>query len=177
MIGYLTQFGAEQASGLGALGVDGKAFAVQLITFVLALLVLRKWAFKPILKVLQERRETIDSGVRLGELMKKERADLEQQVTAALRDARSTADGIIASSQETAREVAAEIEAKGRAKADGILKEAEDRIAQDTARARQKLEGQLVGLISDVTEAIIDEKVDAKKDAVLIERAMKGSRS
>ena len=38
------------------LGVDGKAFVIQLITFVLAYLVLRRYAFGPILKVLRERR-------------------------------------------------------------------------------------------------------------------------
>ena len=43
-----------------------------------------------------------------------------------------------------------------------------------TARARKQLEGELAGLVADATEAVIDEKIDAKKDAQLIERALKG---
>ena len=39
------------------------------------------------------------------------------------------------------------------------------------------LEKELVGLISDATEAIIEEKVDARKDAQIIERALKGQRA
>jgi len=69
---------------------------------------------------------------------------------------------------------AREAEGKAQDKAAGILKDAEERIKTDTARARKKLEGELVGLISDATEAIIGEKVDAKKDAALIDAALKG---
>jgi len=52
--------------------------------------------------------------------------------------------------------------------------EADSRIKQDTDRARRQLETELVGLVADATEAIIDEKIDARKDAGLIERALKG---
>jgi F-type H+-transporting ATPase subunit b len=164
----------ESSSGLGTLGVDGKAFVIQLITFILAFLVLKRYAFKPIIKVLSERRETIESGVKLGEEMQKERAKLDAQVEKALHEARQEADGIIAGAQDTARQTIRESEDKARDKAAGIIDAAEARIEQDTARARKALEKELVGLISDATEAIIEEKVDPKKDAQLIEKALRG---
>ena len=68
MLNTLTNFG-DSSSGLGALGLDGRALIIQLITFVLALLILKRYAFKPISKVLNERRELIESGVKLGEEM------------------------------------------------------------------------------------------------------------
>jgi F-type H+-transporting ATPase subunit b len=174
MITPVLTFAAESSSGLGALGVDGKDFFVQLLTFVLAYFVLRRYAFAPILKVLQERRDTIESGVKLGEDMQKERAKLDDTIAETLADTRKQADSIIASAQDSARQAIRDAEAKAKEKADGIIAAAEDRIAQDTARARQQLEKELVGLISDATEAIIGEKVDAKKDAALIDRALKG---
>lgn len=173
MIAVPTQF-AESSSGIGALGLDGKAFLIQLITFLLAFWILKKYAFKPILKVLNERRETIESGVKLGEQMRKDQAAFEAKVEEMLHKARQEADAIIAGAQDSGRQAIREAEEKAREKAAGVLAEAEARIAQDTARARKALEKELVGLISDATEAIIDEKVDAKKDAALIERALKG---
>lgn len=164
---------AESSSGLGALGVDGSAFVIQLITFILAFLVLKRYAFKPIIKVLRERRETIENGVKLGEKMKQEEAKLAAKVDEALHEARKEADSIIATAQDSGRQAIREAEEKARAKAEGLVKEAESRITQETARARKQLEKEVVGLISDATEAIIDEKVDAKKDAALIERALK----
>lgn len=170
-----TFFAAESSSGIGALGVDAKALVIQLITFTLAYLVLRRYAFGPILRVMKERRETIEKGVQLGEQMQKQQAELEAKVSKELSEARAQADGIIATANDAARNVVREAEDKARTKADGILAEADSRIAQDTARARTKLERELVGLISDATEAIIDEKVDATKDAALIEKALKES--
>lgn len=172
MSSLLTQFG-DSSSGIGALGIDKKAFIIQLVTFLLAFLVLQKFAFKPILKIMNQRRETIESGVKLGEQMKKDQAELEVKVAEELAKARKQADGIIAQAQDTSRQTIREAEDKARDKAAGILKEADERIATDTKRARKQLEGELVGLISDATEAIIGEKVDAQKDAQLIDRALK----
>lgn len=170
----LTKFG-ESSSGIGALGFDGKSFLIQLITFILAYLVLRRWAFGPITKLLDERRETIERGVKLGEDMQKEKAELEKQVEVQLHEARQEADKLMAGAQETARETVREAEEAARAKADNIVAEAEGRISTETARARKALESELAGLVAEATEAVIDEKVDAKKDASLIEKALKRS--
>lgn len=174
MINLFTQFGAEEAAGIGALGINGGALLIQLVTFLLAYIVLRKFAFKPILKVLQERRDLIESGVNIGEQMKKDQAKLEEKIAQELQDARKEADSIIAAANETSRQTVREAEDKAKAKAANILAEADERIKADTQRARKRLEGELVGLISDATEAIIGEKVDAQKDAQLIDRALKG---
>jgi len=168
----VTKFG-DSSSGLGALGVDGRAFIIQLITFVLAYFVLRRYAFGPIIKVLHERRETIENGVKLGEQMKREQAEMEGKVEKTLHETRVKADSIIAESQDTGRQLVREAEDKARVKAAGIIAAAEDRTKQDIAQARKSLEKELVGLVADATEAIIEEKVDAKKDAQLIERAIK----
>lgn len=174
MVGPNTLFAAESSSGIGALGIDGKAFLIQLVTFVLAFWVLQRYAFKPILKVMEQRRKTIESGVVLGEEMQKKQAELAAQVEETLARARKDADGIIADARDAAKVVGAELEAKAKKRADDLVASAEDRIAQDTKRARTKLEKELVGLVSEATEAIIGEKVDAKKDAALIDAALKG---
>ncbi len=163
---------ADSSSGLGALGVDGKAFVIQLITFVLAFFVLKRYAFKPITKMLDERHQTIEQGVALGEKMKRDEAKLAAAIDEEMAKARKAADGIIAEANSAARDKVRDAEDKARDKAAGVLKDAEERIVADTARARKKLQGELVGLISDATEAIIGEKVDAKKDAQLIDRAL-----
>jgi F-type H+-transporting ATPase subunit b len=171
----LTQFG-DSSSGLGSLGLDGKAFIIQLVTFVLAFLVLKKWAFGPIVKMMNQRRETIEKGVRLGEQMQKDKAELEAKVSDALHKARSDADKIIADAHQTGRQSIAEAEDAARTKADGLIAQASERIKQDTALARKKLEKDVAGLVSEATEAIIHEKVDVKKDASLIERALQENR-
>ncbi len=173
MLNPLSQFGAE-SSGLGALGVDGQAFLIQLITFVLAYFVLRRFAFGPILKILRERRETIEKGVSLGEKMQKDQAKLAEEIEQKLTEARQAADTIIQDAQQAGRQSIREAEETARSKAESILDQAETRISQDTARARKQLEGELVGLIAEATEAILQEKVDSSKDKALISKFLKG---
>lgn len=172
-------FASEAASGgspLDALGVNGKAFLIQLITFVLVLIVLKRFAFKPITRLLAQRRQVIDDGVKMGLEMEKERAKLDTEVKQLMRDARSEADKIISNGQKEAREIIREAEKSGQRKVDTMLADAEARIAEETQQAKRKLEKEIVGMVSDATEAIVEEKVDATKDAKLIDKALKGQK-
>jgi F-type H+-transporting ATPase subunit b len=175
VIEILNQFG-DSSSGLSALGINGSAFLIQLGTFILAFLILRQWAFKPVVRLLQERREIIEKGVNLGEQMKKEQAEMEARVTKELHEARAKADGIIAGAETESKRIVQEAEDKASLKADSLVASAQDRIIQDTLRARKQLEAEVVDLISDATEAIIDEKIDSKKDSALIDKALEKGR-
>lgn len=176
MLQFVTIFGEEASgSGLSALGIDGKALLIQLITFVLALLVLKRFAFKPIVKILNERRETIEKGVELGVQMQKDKAELDAKVAETLKSARTEADKIVSDAHNAGRQAIQEAEDAARAKADGMIAQAQERIKQDTAMARKKLEKDVAGLVAEATEAIIHEKVDARKDAALIESALQES--
>jgi F-type H+-transporting ATPase subunit b len=172
MFSLLTQFG-DSSSGLGALGLNASSFLIQLVTFIIALLILRKWAFKPILKIMNERRDLIEKGVRLGQEMEKEKAELEAKADQKLHEARVKADSIIAAANDTARQSVREAEAKAKAKADGIIASADEAIVQRTAQAKRDLENEMVSLVAGATEAVVREKVDAKKDVDLIKRALK----
>lgn len=180
MIHLLTTFAAENAesaTGIAKLGINGKALLIQLVTFALVYFVLRRFAFAKILDVLQKRRETIESGVRLGEAMQKERAALDVRVKDALKDARKQADSIVADANEAAVSAVRAAEDKAQTKAEAIIAEAHVRTEQDAQRVRKQIEQEVVALISEATEAIIDEKLDDKKDAALISRVLKEQRA
>lgn len=162
------------SSPLDALGVSPKVFVIQLITFVFVFLLLKRFAFGPIGKILAERKNVIDAGVLMGQQMEKKNAELEEKVMVVLRDARTEADKIIANGHQEAREIIREAEKVAQRKGDIILQDAEDRIADETVQAKKRLEKQLIGLVSEATEAIVGEKIDAKKDTQIVERIIKG---
>lgn len=177
MIQFL--FAAEEAgsSGIGALGISPSAFVIQLLTFIFVFALLKKFAFGPIVKMLEERRKVIDEGVKMGTTMAKEREKMEAEVAKVMSEARHDADKVIATAHKEAREVMREAEKTAGRKAETILADAEARIHEETQQARRKLERDIVGLVSEATETIVGEKVDAKKDAALIDKALKGRNS
>lgn len=160
----------------GVLGLNLQAFVIQLVTFLIVLLALRQWAFKPIVKLLNERRETINSGITLGEKMREQEAELEEKVGEELHKAREEADKIIANAEQEARATIQSAEDTARTRAENMINDAKVQIDLETNRQRIALEAELVGLVSEVSEAIIGEKVDDKKDAALIDRAFQGRR-
>lgn len=168
----LTHFG-ESASGPAALGINGQSFLIQLITFILVFLVLRQFAFKPIVKLLNDRHDLIEQGVTLGEKMRVEEAKLADKAAATLQDARQKADRALADADTAARQKVAAAEEVAQKRAEAIVAEAESQVKQASARERKRLEGELIGLVSEVSEAVIHEKVDAKKDATLVAAALK----
>ncbi len=168
------QIMGTSSSGIGALGFSLSSFFIQLITFILAYLVLRKWAFGPILKRLNERRDLITKGVGLGEEMQKEKQSLEDKLAKEVAKARAEADDIISSAADTARETVQNAQGEAAAKAEFILSEAKEQTKQEMVRAKRSLEGEIISLVSDATEVIAGEKIDAKKDAALVSRALSG---
>jgi F-type H+-transporting ATPase subunit b len=170
----VTYAAGHMAEDSSKLGLSLSSLVIQFVTFVLVFLLLKRFAFKPIVKMLEKRRQTIEDGVKLGEKMEKEQERLKEEEARIIREARHQADRIVETGHKEAREVVRDAEKAAKVKADGILAEAEERIAEESEQARRKLEKDIVGLVSEATETIVEEKVDASKDADLIDRAMKG---
>jgi len=173
---FLTHFG-EEASGPAALGISAQAFVIQILTFLIVFLILKKWAFTPIIKMLNERRDVIAQGVTLGEKMRAEKTKLEERVSTLLHDARRQADTLLAEAETEVRSKVQAAEETARQRAQIIMDEASSKLKQDVERERKRLEKEIVNLVSDVSEAVIGQKVDATKDAALIDAALKERRS
>lgn len=162
---------AEEATGIAALGLDPLAILAQAGTFLLLFWVVKRFALNKIVATLEERRKTIDDGVRLGQKMEAEHAKLEETIEEQLRKARNQADKILHDANREAGEVIKAAEAQATEKVDQMIADAHVRIEDDMARARQELEKDILSLVAEATEVIIEEKLDEKKDNNLIQRA------
>src|SRR5690606_31237850 len=105
---------------------------IQLVTFVLAILLLKRFAFKPVVRLLEERRKVIEDGVKLGQKMEREQAKLEETAAKIVREARHEADRIIGDGQKEARDILREAEKTGKRKTDAMLADAEARIQEES---------------------------------------------
>jgi len=176
MMPLIAQFAAaEEESGIAVLGVDPVALLLQLLTFLLLFLLLRKFAFKTIVRILEERRRTINQGVDLGQEMALEKQQLDEQVQKVLHQARLEADKVIAASHQEAGSILKEAEAAAARKADALVADAHAKIEDDIRQAKAALEKEMLQLVAKATERVITEKLDPKKDTNLIERALRSA--
>ncbi|MCL5113515.1 MAG: ATP synthase F0 subunit B [Patescibacteria group bacterium] len=160
------------SSGLGALGVSWSALIIQLVTFILGYLVLRKWAFEPIIRMLSDRKKIIDDGLKLGEDMRKKQEELELRVEEELSKARIKADQIVQDALLEAKEFTLKLEDEANKKSELILADAKEKTKQEMDRAKQKLETELVELITEVSKAFVENQMDSQKDHILVSKLL-----
>ncbi len=166
----------ESAGGIASLGIDPIAILAQAVTFLVLFFIIKKFALEKIVNSLEERRQTIDKGVKLGYEMEAEREKLEEKIEEQLHKTRIEADKIVAQAHQDAGEVLKQAEASAARKVDAMLVDAHAKIEEDMKKAKTELEKDMLNLVADATEVIIGEKLDARKDDSLIKRALAGVR-
>lgn len=165
---------SNSGSGFGAFEINWKSLIFQLITFVLVLLIFKRWILPPINKTLEARRQAVEKGLADAKASEEALAKAEAKVEEILAKARAQADAAIAEAKDAAAGVAAKSEEAAAQRANLIIQEAESRLGDEREKLRLELRAELAGLVADATEKIIHEKLDAKRDMSLIERAIRG---
>lgn len=166
---------AEESEGIAALGLDPMAIGAQLFTFLLLFWIVKKFALSGIVKNLQKRHDDINRGLHLTAELDKQKAELDERVEQILKVARKDADLIIAEAHTESNKVIQTAEESASRKADDILKSAESKIERDIVNARQELKGEMASLITEATEAILNQKLDSTNDRKLVENYLKGA--
>lgn len=169
----LTTFASEQASGIGALGLNVQSFVFQLITFVLVLLVLRKYVYGRLIDTLEARRQAVEDSLDKATAAAKELEETEAKVGQMIETARGEAQDIVALAHKEATAMVEEAELKAGKKAEHLVAQAEARLKQDIEAARKELRHETASLVALATEKVLRQKVGSKADKDLIAQALK----
>jgi F-type H+-transporting ATPase subunit b len=155
----------------GLLTINGTLVA-QLLIFLAMLGVLYRFAWGPLLRILNERRARIQQGVEATERAKQELEAAERERQATLEEARREAQAILDRIAKQGEDLRKELEAKAREQAEGLIAKARAEIQQEREMAVQDLRAQVADLAVMAAGRIIGESLDAKKHRELIERTI-----
>jgi F-type H+-transporting ATPase subunit b len=162
------------SSGLGAFNLNLKDFIFQLITFVIVLLVLRKWVVPKLVQTLAARQATLEKGLKDAKATEEALARAEAKAEEIIAKARTAADEAMAEAKKTAANIIAGGETEASQRAALIVKEAEARLSDEREKLRLQLRKELADLVADATEKVVAEKLDDRHDRSLIESVIKG---
>jgi len=163
----------ESSEGIGALGISLQSIGASAITFLLLFWVVRKFALESIVANLQKREEDINRGLHLSAEMDKQKAELDERIESALAGARKDADAIVAEAHTESGSIIKSAEESAQARAEEIIRAAEGKIEREIAEARVGLKGEMAELITEATESILNQKLDAAADRKLVESYLK----
>jgi F-type H+-transporting ATPase subunit b len=161
-----------QAGLFESLGLDIKQLAINTIAFLILVGILARFVYPALIKAIDGRREAIENSLEAAKKSQEASEDAEKRVEALLADARKDADEIVARSQSEAQAMIAEAEAKAKQRADQLVADARSQLDAEVVKARAALKKDTLKLVAAATEKIVEERLDADKDAKLIESAI-----
>jgi len=152
--------------------IDYKLVIAQAINFTVVLLVLYKFAYNPILKILNDRTERIEKGLKDAEGAQKKMEEITEKEKEVLIEAKKEAQKIISEAESRGEKNQAEMIVEAKGKIDKKIDEAKAKIEDEKKKMLQEVKAEISDLVVLATEKILDEKIDGEKDKELIKSAI-----
>jgi len=152
---------------------DPGLFIWTILTFLVLLAILAKFAWGPLLRALESRQESIRKSLDDARQAKVELERLHAESTEIIRQARLEADAIIVRSRGDAERLREEMRQKARSEADGIVRNAERQIQLETGRALQQIRREAVDLSVMIASKLIQRNLTKEDNERLIEEALR----
>jgi F-type H+-transporting ATPase subunit b len=152
---------------------DPGLFIWTILTFLVLLTLLAKFAWRPLLQALESRQETIEKALDDAQQAKVELERLNQESSLIIAKARQEADAIITRSRGDGERLREELRQKARAEADGIVRSAERQIQAETARALQQIRHEAADLSVAIASKIIQRNITKEDNERLIDETLR----
>lgn len=161
------------AAGAKALGLDGKLLIAQIINFVILVLILRRFVYRPIVGLLESRRTRIAESLSQAEAIDERMKAWEAEYAKRLNEAKSQAAQIIEEAKQAGEESRQKTLAAAQAESKRLLERVQTQLAAEKERLLAEVKQEVGQLVVAATAKIIDKKLDLTTDRSLIEQAVK----
>ncbi|MBC8215885.1 MAG: F0F1 ATP synthase subunit B [Candidatus Marinimicrobia bacterium] len=152
---------------------DPGLFIWTILTFLVLLFMLRKFAWKPLLSMLEKREEMIRKSLDDAEQAKLELEQLSQESQEIVDKARTEAQNIVSDGKSTAEKVKEDILRTARDKADMIVEDAKKQIKSEKDKAIGEIKSEVVDLSLQIANKLIGKNITKSDNQTLIEKSMK----
>ena len=152
---------------------DPGLFIWTIITFLVLLFLLAKFAWKPLLTALESRQDTIRKSLDDAQKAKEELERLQRESAEIIRKAHVDAQSIVGKGRTDAERLGEELRQKAREEADGIIKNAERQIQLETRRAVQEIRREAVDLSVTIASKLLERHVSKADNERLINDTLK----
>ncbi len=145
-----------------------------LVAFAITFFVLRKYAFGPIQKTIEARRDRIRDAIDEADNARTEARELLEQNRAILAQARSESADILAEARKVADAQIARVKEEAEVERQRRLDETRKQIDAETARAIDQIRGEVADLTLEATQRVVGKVLDSADQRRLIDEAIEG---
>ncbi len=162
---------------LETLGIHFPSLAIYLVNFVLVLILLYLFAYKPILKLMDERAERIRESLEAADLARQEAASSQEAIQEQITEARREGQRIMDQTREAADRFRTEEMDKARQEAEAFVERAKADIARERDTALQEVRASFGDLAITAAERVIRSSLDRTAHESLIAQVLEEGES
>jgi F-type H+-transporting ATPase subunit b len=157
-----------------ALGINLGYLLVQIVSFGVLFLILSAWVYRPLVNMLENRRETIQQGIEDARVASEARENAEAEAEKILAAKQSEASEIVRQATARADEVAKEMKAAAETEIAELRKQADVDIEEERNQVLGEVRGQVAALAVAAAQKLIGEALDEKRQRALIDEFFSG---
>jgi F-type H+-transporting ATPase subunit b len=143
-----------------------------IVCFLIALWVLKRYAFGPIQKLIDQRQQTIQQSYEDAQKANARAEELLEEHKKLIADARSQAEGILAEARKTRESMEQRMRDETEAERQRRLEETRKEIAAETARALEQIRSEVADLTLEAASRVVGRTLDSERDSELISEAI-----
>jgi F-type H+-transporting ATPase subunit b len=155
-----------------ALGLNLPQLIAQIVNFFVLLIILRLVLYKPILRMLDQRKEKIAEGLNAAEIARAEAATAQANIQQQLDEARKEGQAMVANAQQIATRIQADAREQAARDRDAALERATAEIQLERDRAIADLRGEFADITVKAAERVIRQSLDAPAHQRIIDETL-----
>jgi len=152
---------------------DPGLFIWTIVTFLVLLALLAKFAWRPLLQALESRQERIRNSLEDAERARQELERLQQESAKILQQARIEAESIVTQTRADAERLREELKQKAKDEADNILRNAQQQIQLQTRQAIQQIRHEVADIAVLLASKLLERNIAKEDNARLIDDTLK----
>jgi F-type H+-transporting ATPase subunit b len=155
-----------------ALGLNLPQLIAQVANFIVLLVILRLTLYKPILRMLDERKQKIAEGLNAAEIARAEAAAAQANIQAQLDESRRQGQEIVANAQQIATRIQADAREQSARDREAALERARNEIQLERDRAIADLRAEFAGIAVAAAERVINQSLDRQAHQRIIDETL-----
>ena len=149
-------------------------FFWQILIFIFLVLLLKKFAWKPILDTVNERESSIKDAMSEADKARKEMAAIQESNQKVLKEARAEREALLKDARNTGAEIVAQAKTDAKTEANKIISQAQEAIQNEKRAAVNELKNQVAQISLEIAEKVIDTELANKdKQTQLVDKLLK----
>lgn len=153
-------------------GIQPVLLAAQIVNFLIILFVLKKFFYKPIVKMLDDRKKRIEESLQNADLIEEKLQKTEEKTAEILEKARIQAQEIIQESKTQAQKIFEDATTESRDTAEQILSQAKVEMTKEKETMKKELEKETMTLVSEVVQKVLGKTLKSSEKQNLTQKAM-----